>query len=598
MSMWRARDDVDVSRDDGAGGCPFTPPSRPPSGVSRRRLLGGTMAVATTWALIGRGGSAAVVPTATVAPPPPVGTPPATIGLPSGVGADGRALPGFVKWRHAVGDPRGADVVAKFGRAREARFGTMFRDLPAFAPDDRLLIELALSMTEARGPADDIVPDGFDNPDMPSGFIYLGQFIDHDMTRDTTPLTLRNQDPHGLTNFDTPQFDLGAVYGAGPVKNPELYEADHAHLKLVNNVLGVLDLPRDASGTAQVGDPRNDENLIINQMQQAFIMLHNHFLDNDAKGDFARAQQLTRWHFQWVIVHDFLPHVVGQPLLDSMIFSAAGRIRARTLFYHPVNPNKPMMPIEYSAGAYRWGHSGIRPEYEMHETLLSPSPAVLPIFNGDPDPVHARDLRGSRPLYPDATIDWNYFFDIPGVDAPDDRNFARLIDTQVARPLLSLPDSVVAHTPDAILALAERNLLRGKRLGLPAGQDVAARMRKALPSLPAPLTNAALGLDDPGWGGKAPLWFYCLKEAELGGGRRLGPVAGRIVAEVILGLLQVDQQSYWNAATPFVPNGGPGFRMGDLLTLAGAPIVTVTAAQAAVDAPAFDVARGVIRPGP
>jgi len=481
-----------------------------------------------------------------------------------------------VKWKHAVGDPRGSDVVAVFGRSREARFGTMFKDLSPFAPDDNLLSGLAKTMVEARDVADDIVGDGLDNLTMPSGFIYLGQFIDHDMTRDTTPLTAQSRDPHALTNFDTPRFDLGSVYGNGPTGSPQLYESDGKHLKLVTNANGVSDLPRDANGTAFIGDPRNDENLVISQLQQAFIMLHNHFLDADAKGDFLRAQQLTRWHFQWVIVHDFLPHVVGQQLLDSMITTAKSRVRANTLFYRPSNPLKPMMPIEYSVAAYRWGHSGIRAEYEMHETALSPSPAVLPIFNADPDPVNSRDLRGNRPLYPDAVVDWNYFFEIPGVDAPDDRNYARLIDTQVARPLQQLPDSVVAHTSDAILALAERNLLRGKRLGLPSGQDVAARMQKTLPSLPAPLTNDQLGLSDPAWEGKAPLWFYCLKEAELGGGQQLGPVAGRLVAEVVCGLLQADQGSYWNARTPFTPVGGSGFRMGDLLQLAGAPVNTFT----------------------
>jgi hypothetical protein len=515
-------------------------------------------------------------------------------GLPKGVGADGRKLPGSVKWKHAVGDPRGSDVVAVYGRAKEARFGTMFKDLPAFAPDDKLLSALAGSMVEAREPADDITPDALDNPTMPAGFIYLGQFIDHDMTRDTTPLTAQTADPHALTNYDTPRFDLGSVYGGGPTANPELYQDDHKHLKLVTNHFGVTDLPRDDKGVAFIGDPRNDENLIVSQMQQLFILLHNHFLDTDAKGDFATAQQLTRWHFQWVIVHDFLPRVVGQPVVDSMLTTASGKVKAKTLFYKPGNPNKPMMPIEYSVAAYRWGHSGIRPEYEMHQSQMSPPPSVLPIFSTDPDPVNARDLRGNRPLYPDATIDWNYFFQIPGVPDPDDRNQARLIDTQVARPLRALPDSVVAHTSDAILALAERNLLRGKRLGLPAGQDVAAAMRKVLPSLPAPLTNAQLGLTDPAWGGQAPLWFYCLKEAELGGGRQLGPVGGRLVAEVVLGLIQADQGSYFNAAKPFTPVGGPGFRMGDLVLLAGAPVVQFVEAPEPLE---FGVSRGVITLG-
>jgi len=127
--------------------------------------------------------------------------------------------------------------------------------------------------------------------------------------------------------------------------------------------------------------------------------------------------------------------------------------------------------------------------------------------------------------------------------------------------------------------LAQRNLLRGKRLGLPAGQDVAARMKTTLRGQPDPSTNAQLDLDgkfnlvDPGWDGKAPLWFYCLREAELGGGHRLGPVVGRIIAEVLVGLLQIDTHSYWIARTPFTPIGAPNFKMGDLLKLAKAPII-------------------------
>lgn len=560
-------------------------------GVSRRLVIGGGMA-----AVVGALAAAGVAPAA-ASPAAPGGPPGTGAPTPSSGPAPGTPLPGKVKWAHAVGDPRGSDVVSTFGRATEARYGAMFRELPAFAPPDQLLTDLAMSMTEDRGPMDDIVPDGNDNVDMPSGFVYLGQFIDHDMTRDGTPLGLQRVDPHGLTNFDSPQFDLASVYGAGPSANPELYDTDRRHLLLRPNALGVMDLPRDANNKALTGDPRNDENFIINQLQQAFIMLHNRFLDREAGGNFARAQQLARWHYQWVIVHDFLPHVVGQPLVDSMLRTVEGRVRANILFYRPGNPSKPMMPIEYSAGAYRWGHSGIRPEYEMHDTPgASPNPAVLPIFDTNPDPVTARDLRGSRPLYPEAMIDWNYFFEIPGVDAPDDRNFARKVDTHVARPLFQLPDSVVAHVQGAILALAERNLLRGKRLGLPSGQDVADLMRRRLPALPAPLTNAQLGLTDPAWAGRAPLWFYCLKEAELGGGRALGPVAGRIVAEVILGLLQLDQQSYWNAAVPFTPIGGPALRMGDLLKLAGAPIEIPVPEEA--DAPAFGAARGVVLPGP
>ena len=182
----------------------------------------------------------------------------------------------------------------------------------------------------------------------------------------------------------------------------------------------------------------------------------------------------------------------------------------------------------------------------------------MPIFGQD----GYEDLRGNRQIPPTLWIDWNYFFEIPGMNPPDDRNMARLIDTQLSLPLSKLPSTVVVPTAGAIVALAERNLLRGKRLGLPAGQDVATAMGIT------PLTNAQLGLTEPGWKGKAPLWFYILKESELLGAKKLGPVGGRIVAEVILGLMALDKTSYFNGNPSFVP--GPNYKMGDFILAADA----------------------------
>src|SRR4051794_41139181 len=102
-----------------------------------------------------------------------------------------------------------------------------------------------------------------------------------------------------------------------------------------------------------------------------------------------------------------------------------------------------------------------------------------------------------------------------------------------------------------MVSLAERNLIRSKRLGQPAGQDVARAMGLV------PLSKIELGVPDPrsaGWSGKAPLWFYILREAEIRQtGRLLGPVDGGLVAEVILGILNCDKNSYLHAKTPFHP---------------------------------------------
>jgi hypothetical protein len=178
-----------------------------------------------------------------------------------------------------------------------------------------------------------------------------------------------------------------------------------------------------------------------------------------------------------------------------------------------------------------------------------------------------RDLRGSSPLTSDVEIDWNYFFEIPDMDPPDDRNMSRLMDTKLSMPLFNLPTTVVPDDPGGlprINSLAARNLLRAKRLGIPSGQAVANAMGGT------PLDNDKLGLSDPRWGGQAPLWYYVLKEAEVQHmGKYLGSVGGRIVAETILGILSADKSSYLNAGPTWRPAPGQ-YRMGELLRQAGA----------------------------
>jgi hypothetical protein len=449
-------------------------------------------------------------------------------------------------WKHAVGDPRGSDIAVTSGRYKEARFGVMFKNLDGFSPPDALLRDLAAQMGEPTGAT-------LDNPDIPAGDTFLGQFIDHDMTLDLTAMPAQQMDPKGLINFDSPYFDLASVYGRGPAADPGLYEPDGKHLRVVRNADGVDDLPRRDDGTAIIGDARNDENLIIAQLHLLFLKFHNRCLDTGLAATLAQAQQLTRWHFQWVIVHDFLHAVAGSDVVARFLQGTPPKVKQE--FYKPANTQRPMMPIEYSVAAYRFGHSMVRAGYTLNAA------GGAPMF----DPVHP-DLRGSRPLPAAAQIEWWRFFPVPGQPAGP-RNQARLIDGKLAIPLLNLPPTVVS---DPMVSLAERNLIRGKRLGLPAGQDVARAMGLA------PLSNVELGVPDPrnaGWSGKAPLWFYLLREAEIRqAGRRLGPVGGRLVAEVILGILHCDKGSYLHAKTPFRPTApiasAGTFTMGDFAAFA------------------------------
>jgi Animal haem peroxidase len=528
-----------MTQDHGAtSGCPFSGGAAE-HGMARRGFLAGAMATAMVPAAGWLGG------TAHAEEVPPT-TDPTTAPAPTDAPAETAA--------HAVGDPRGADIAVQVDRTAEARFGLMFKTLAPFAPTDGLLKTLATSMNDGKAPLSDVKDSdvAFDNVGIPAGYIYFGQFVDHDMTLDKTPLTNRLQDPLAMRNYDTPWFDLGSVYGKGIKGSPELYDQDPArygYLKVWQHD-DLVDLPRDDVGAAYLGDPRNDENLIVAQLHTVFIRLHNKFMSQGMT--YAQARRETRFHYQWLIVNDYLPRIVGKEVVSSLI-KRDGTIKFTGTFYKPENPTNPYMPIEYSGAAYRFGHSMIRAEYEMQDGH------TVPIFGAD----GYEDLRGNRPIPANLWADWNYFFDIPGLEPPDDRNMSRLIDTQLSLPLFTLPPTVVAPTDKAIIALAERNLLRGKRLGLPCGQDVATAMGIT------PLTNTQLGLKQPGWGGKAPLWYYVLKEAELlTRGRKLGPVGGRIVAEVILGIMALDPESYFNLR--------PGFQwqekktVGDLILLADA----------------------------
>jgi hypothetical protein len=513
--------------------------------LSRRRFLAGTAAAVSAGALAGR-------------------VPAVSHAAEGGSGLHGVEL-------------RGMYLTSK-NRLAEGRFGTMFKQLPAFAPSDELLTNLAQTMVE-----DQTVPDGNHlntSPVLFAGFTFIGQFIDHDITFDTTPLNLQLADPDATVNFRTARYDLDSVYRGGPVNDPALYDpADRDKLLLAPNVNGVVDVPRDGNGRAIIGDPRNDENLIIVQFHKAVIQFHNKLVDYARSQGmrkewvFETARRLARWHYQWAVIHDFLPRfvnpapgTVGDELVGpagTVYKEVAGKppvINVR--YYKPTNKDgRPFMPVEFAVAAYRFAHSIIRPFYVVNQTSLDRG--GVPIFGPD----GGFNLNGGRPIPSDLVLVWNNILRIePGTGRPP-----RKIDTNLSLPLTSLPGSAVPP-PDPTKDLAVRNTIRGKRVGLPSGQQVARAMRAPV------LSNATLGLSsDPGWKGEAPLWFYILKEAELPpyNGERLGPVGGRIVAEVLVGLLQRDPNSYlyldpgWKPAPPIAPVTGQ-FTFVDLLKYARA----------------------------
>lgn len=426
-------------------------------------------------------------------------------------------------------------------------FGRLFPTLAPFQPDDTLLVDLAEDMRDPNAAIND-------NPNAtPSGFTYLGQFLDHDITLDATPLAEASTDLSNMVNGRTARLDLDSMYGGGPSANPELYDSQGRFLFATPN--GFEDMQRDANGKAVLVEGRNDENMVIAQFHIAFQKFHNHYIDEGLS--FAQAQKMVRWHWQWIIVHDFLPEIVGQDTIDEYLsYNGAGKPIYHSDFYRPGNPNDPQMPIEFSVAAYRFGHSMVRLAYVMP----TGSTTKTQVFNAS-----GNDLHGGRVIPTNLKINFNNFFNIPGVATPPGRNISRKIDSLLSAGLFNLPiGPVIPPNPPAVTSLAERNLLRGKRLGLPSYQDVADRMGIT------PYTNAELGLFDPAWNDEAPLWYGILKESELSeNGVRLGPTGRHIVAEVILGLINADQSSYFNSPQAWIPEGGE-YHISDLLDEAGA----------------------------
>jgi hypothetical protein len=462
--------------------------------------------------------------------------------------------------RHGIAVPVGQDLLPGSG---SGRFGRMFPALPAGDPGPEALDELLAALRRLAGTSD--------QNEVPAGYTYLGQFIDHDITFDPTSRLNHDNDPRALVNFRTPRFDLDSLYGSGPADQPFLYDwrgdVSHRGAKLLvgrnppDEGFALVDLPRNDQGRALTGDARNDENLIISQLHLLFVRFHNKIVDRVLQGDrrlqagevFERAQRLVRWHYQWIVTHDFLLHVVGPERARAVLQRASPTID---------------IPVEFSGAAYRFGHSMVRDDYILNDIVPGDGIINVPTFPLDPAKP-GRHLGGFRRLPSSLVIEWPRFFD------PHHRPRMRsmLIDTSLAKPLFHLPqDGAALASPE----LAALNLRRGVALGLPAGNDVARAMGVT------PLDgDELLPPDDIDLSTKAreallrapPLWYYVLREAEvLEGGKRLGPVGGQIVAEVLVGLLANDPNSYLRQAPGWTPelarNGDGEFTMLELVDFA------------------------------
>ena len=467
--------------------------------------------------------------------------------------------------------------------APDPRFSRMFQ-LPAFADPQSPAVRNAMidigkpsGMMDAADPLHEGPIRLITNPElsprnrdqdvrnMTTGTTFVGQFLDHDITFDNTSRLGVVTEPSQTPNLRDPRLDLDSIYGGGPAISPQLYNPnDRAKFRIESGGL-FEDLPRNSDLTAIIADPRNDENLMVAGLTAAFLLAHNRTVDfrrtNHLAGDpWLGAQQTLTHHWQWIVVNEFLPQIVGRALVDDILRNGRRWYRFR----------KPTMPVEFQTGSYRFGHSLVRPSYDVNQQgdpggdPATGAPAFItfvfdPAAEGQADPV---DLRGGARA-PRRFVGWQTFFDFGG-DQTQHVLGNKRIDTNISTPLFRLPLAAIPNR-NAPSALPQRNLLRHLTWSMPSGQRIAASTGSpVLGSDHFPeLRQYGLGLE-----ASTPLWYYVLREASVfNDGARLGPVGGRIVAETIIGLLQLDKSSYLNTGfRPSLPSQTPGtFTMTDLL---------------------------------
>jgi hypothetical protein len=430
---------------------------------------------------------------------------------------------------------------------------------------------------------------------IPAGYTYLGQFVDHDLTFDKTEVMLgENVTPAQLIQARSPSLDLDSLYGGGPndLASEKFYEADKVHLKMGKTVAAAgipakpgHDLPRGAGSTAAakrkaiIPDPRNDENLAVAQLHLALIRFHNRVVDTlpaatPAGLRFAKAQEKVVKHYQWLLRTDFLPRICA-PGVVSNVFN-----QGRKAFEVGVPAmDVPTMPIEFSVAAFRLGHSMIRSEYSWNREFDDGSGSLQLLFafaglNGD--------FLGQPRLPSNWIADFRRLFDFsennkPALVVPASKfNRAMRIDTKLVDPLSLLPGF-----PPAQANLAVRNLRRGRMVKLATGQQMAAFLRSKGVAVTT-LTSAQIRDGKNGVSlasltpaqrtalvQRTPLWFYILREAEFNNGKLKG-VGARIVAETFHRAMEGSTHSIVRDAA-FKPSLGPNdqtFRMVDLLWFA------------------------------
>jgi hypothetical protein len=459
----------------------------------------------------------------------------------------------------------------------------------------------ALNEATRKKVANAMPSEGGAASDIPAGFTYLGQFVDHDLTFDKTQVMLgEDVSPADLLQGRSPSLDLDSLYGAGPQDERSVkFYRDDRHLKMGKTVASGddaagegFDLPRvggtgsaAAKRKALIPDFRNDENLAVAQTHLAMIRFHNRVVDNlpasvPAARRFVTAKKRVVKHYQWMVRHDLLPRICQASVLDD-VFS-----NGRKIFEVNANPaDVPTMPIEFSVAAFRLGHSMIRAAYDWNARFPDGAGTLDLLFQFSGT---SGNLGGNPRLPSNWIADFRrlYHFKRKDLAVPEAQfNRAMRIDVRLVNPLKNLPTGAFGGPPvplnDPTANLAFRNLTRAKMVSLATGQQMVELLKSrgvpvgALTRSEILNGNNDVKLDNltaaqrDSLATNTPLWFYILREAELNDGKLKG-VGARIVAETFHRAIEGSKFSIVRD-TNFHPTLGPDkstFRMVDLLLFA------------------------------
>ncbi|MEE4187781.1 MAG: peroxidase family protein, partial [Roseobacter sp.] len=327
-----------------------------------------------------------------------------------------------------------------------------------------------------------------------AGMTFLGQFVDHDVTLDATSALGTRIDPATIPNIRTPSLDLDCVYGDGPEASPYLYGAgEQDHMLMFGRHDNPLDLARTCAGKALIGDPRNDENILVAQVQGIFIELHNILMSKIKEGgseagdvhecahagmsphvwkdhvapglaSFQEVRRFIRLHYQWIVWNELLSAFVDQDCLD--------RAMAENLF----GWDAPVMPVEFTGACYRFGHATTQFQYQL---------------KAGESPVGLFATTGFGPRPTSANIDMNLFFSMNSGTSQK----ARPVGPKLGSPLFELPFVAseieladINHTLTLAQSknLALRNMVRDRyTYQLASGQQFAAHLGTPVQEVPA-----------------------------------------------------------------------------------------------------------------